>query len=436
MLTIAASAAAFFFVQNMDDLLLSNAGQSAEKTATYCSRIRLLTMDADKITVQNNGCGEIKDVIVFIDGQPTMFSLQFPIGEGEIGYILLSNLDIGYYEIKLCLDNGLCDTTNRSIETPSSNFTYNFPINSFAGENSLFVKDNMPNVTYIRLPVNANISSLSLKISTPKYFNKYSLDKMVDYKMMLGASNYSNGLAIFFDEDESLSQINMTGIFYALNEESVTIESAHEIMNITIEGNHGTKILYHNGYVHGVIKTSNSELLYFNYSLSTRATKNFSIPFEGNDISEFIIDNSGNKYIFYLNSTKYLFVSSSKNGGFFNTNVNSSINVGMSVFQEQDESLNAFFYDSKFNKFHMIVTRDYNESENNDNSYRDVAYFSSNDGLSWSSAEIIVGIYKKKIAESPLSSFIINSDSSGNLILIFGEGGFMPLNTYIYIKKQ
>ena len=437
LITIVASAAAYFFVQNMGDTLFGQAGNQAQETSAYCSRIRLLSMDSDKITVQNNGCGEISSVVVMINGVPTIFNLAYPLGEGEIGEIPVSNLDIGVYDVKVLLDNGLFQEITYRAITESSNYTFTYPISYFAGQNSLWVDTNEPNITYIRLPSNANISSLSLTINTPKIFTENSLNFQLDTGSIMGMGGEEGGdeLFLLYDINDSDNFIEINISVFELMDYNANMGETYNILNVSINPDYDdTSITYRNGFIHGIIQTSEFELLYFNYSTITHALLNSSIIIGSYYITSFEVDNDNNKYLFYVNSTgdiPYLFVSTNKNGGFYDLSINSSV---LSTPIIMDHNPRTVYFDNNTEIFHMVASRKYNTSGSDQDSYKDIVYTKSTDGLTWSAPETILGMYDKEENSVPYSAFYIRPNSAGDLLFIHGEFILGGMDSYLYKK--
>lgn len=436
MITIVASVTAFFFVNNMGDDLLSQTSGQASQTTSYCSRIRLLSMDADVIRVQNNGCGNIDSVVVFINGEPTTFNLAYPLGEGEVGEIPLSNLDIGYYEVEIMLDNGLTQIITYNSTQTSTNFVYTYPISYFAGQNSLLLDTNLPNNTFIRLPSNANITSLFLTINTPKVFSKNSLNFQIDIKnAMLGVGFDGENLFLLHDTDSSSAIINANLSIYNYGETSVNLIDQYNLFNISTSVEKESFVTFKNGFIHGFIKTSNNQGMYFNYSVLTHTLANSTIDLGDYKILRLIVDNDNNKYFFYTNSTnsnsKYLFVSTSKNGGFYNFLINSSL-LNMPILFESTPY--DFYFENTTETFHAVVARKYNDTVSDAESYFDVVYIKSNDGITWDAPETIISLSGYDYLNIVYAGFYLNSNPSGDALLIFADSALGGTDSYIYKK--
>jgi hypothetical protein len=438
LITIIASVTAFFFVNNIETVITTQATSQSSET-NYCSRIRLLSMDSDVIKVQNNGCGTIDSVVVLINGEPTTFNLDHSLVEGEVGEILVTNLDIGDYEVIVMLDNGLTQKIIYNATVTSTNFVYNYPISYFAEKSNLNVENNLPNITYIRLPHNANITSLYLTINSPKVFSENSLDFQLDLGDMIGMGDDKDNNILYFlyDLNDSDSSVSVNINKYIINDNEVVLSNVSNILNISINPSYDTSsVVYHDGFIHGVIQTSSTELFYFNYSLSTYVLFNSTITMGEYKILDLKLDNENNKYWIYSNDTDspiFLFVSSTKNGGFFDFSVNSSI-LDMQVLKESNPFI--FYFDNSTDIFHVIASRKYNESQRDGESYRDVVYVKSEDfGVTWSAPETIVDVYGYDYENIGYSNFLLTSNTAGDLVFIHGEGILGGTETFVYKKS-
>ncbi|MFA5304032.1 MAG: sialidase family protein [Candidatus Nanoarchaeia archaeon] len=433
LITIVASVTAFFFVNTIGNNLLSQSGNQASQTTGYCSRIRLLSMDADRIRVQNNGCGSISDVVVFINGEPTNFNLDFPIGEGEIGEILLSNLDIGYYEIIIMLDNGLTQKMSYNSTQRSTNYTFTYPISYFAGQNSLLVDINEPNITYIRLPSNADINSLSLTINTPEVFSDSAVDFDLSFSDVLGYGYEGDDLLFFHNVNDSDDYLSINASQFSFVGNDVEFIGSYNFLNFSSDygGDDKGTVTYKNGFIQGLQKITSSSFLYFNYSSSTHDLLNATINSNNYDYISLIVDDDNDKYFFYTNSTDYLFVSSTSNGGFFDLGTNSLV-LDMPLLKGENSYF--FNYDSEHEILRAIVTRNYNASEDDDESFRDIVYLESEDGITWSEPEVIISMYKYDYSTLPLSNFYLASNSAGDLLFILSESLIGGTDTFMYKK--
>jgi hypothetical protein len=109
LMTVGASVLAFIWVGNVQsNIQESTAGAIATAPGADCSRLQIIAMRGDEVTVSNVGCDIISNVTLVIDGELTDYDLINPLGPGEAGTIFYANLTNGTdHCVKVVLESGL-----------------------------------------------------------------------------------------------------------------------------------------------------------------------------------------------------------------------------------------------------------------------------------------------------------------------------------------
>lgn len=122
LMTVGASALAFFWVSNVQTSVQESAGTAIDEApGASCSRLNIISAKGDELVVSNVGCDTIESVNVLINGELTSYDLENPIGPGEAGLItftepLVSDTD---YTFQVVLDTG----TSTTVSVDSSEAT-------------------------------------------------------------------------------------------------------------------------------------------------------------------------------------------------------------------------------------------------------------------------------------------------------------------------
>ncbi|MBN1923729.1 MAG: hypothetical protein JW791_03125 [Nanoarchaeota archaeon] len=113
-MTVAASAAAFLWMNSVQSSIQESAGASIESsTVSSCSRLNLISMRGDEVVVQNVGCDNITSVNLLINGVLTGYDLEAPLAPGEAAKIDYTAQTLGEdLDVIIVLGNGASVTAS------------------------------------------------------------------------------------------------------------------------------------------------------------------------------------------------------------------------------------------------------------------------------------------------------------------------------------
>lgn len=108
LIVIAASAGAYYWINNMQSRLESQVGKQAEElTASECSELQLISVRGNGVIVSNMGCDTINNINMFIDDKLTQYDLNQPLQPGDSVNIGFSSLEEGEtHTVTIAIGNG------------------------------------------------------------------------------------------------------------------------------------------------------------------------------------------------------------------------------------------------------------------------------------------------------------------------------------------
>ncbi|MDD4353610.1 MAG: BspA family leucine-rich repeat surface protein [Candidatus Nanoarchaeia archaeon] len=127
MLTIATSAAAFFFI-NSSVTDLEAQGNLESFPGSDNSRLNLVSITGSKAIVRNDGTTPVTEVVMFVNGELLNYTLSTPIQPGELKEIIFNAREVGEdLEIKVIYNTGKTveETSPASKNIESSGFIIN-----------------------------------------------------------------------------------------------------------------------------------------------------------------------------------------------------------------------------------------------------------------------------------------------------------------------
>ena len=93
LMTVGAAVLAFVWIGSVQGNIQETAGGAITSTAgSSCSRLNIISMRGDGVTVSNVGCDTIGNVTLLINGELTDYDLDSPLGPGEAVFISYANL--------------------------------------------------------------------------------------------------------------------------------------------------------------------------------------------------------------------------------------------------------------------------------------------------------------------------------------------------------
>lgn len=127
LVTVAATILAFVWINSLQANVQENAGTSISDSSTGgCSRLQVISMRGDGVTVSNVGCDTVESVTLLIDGELTSYDLNSPLSPGEAGTITFGNLVKGSEHcVSIVLSNGrvVQQCTSAGDATAEAGFT-------------------------------------------------------------------------------------------------------------------------------------------------------------------------------------------------------------------------------------------------------------------------------------------------------------------------